>query len=122
LAPLHPLEMNVRNRWNLENTASFNVVAEIVFPPKPVAVIPLPDEVAQATGFNHLMINWEPHGHPPALFAVSHFDFHFYTVDPAVVTAIDCRDAGKPAQLPAGYSLPDIAIPGTLSSTTTPGS
>lgn len=85
---------------------------EMVFPPSPVAVIPLPDEVAQATGFNHLMINWEPHGHPPALFAVPHFDFHFYTVDPAVVTAIDCRDVSKPGQLPEAYALPDITIPG----------
>ncbi len=85
---------------------------EMVFPPPAVAVIPLPDEVAQATGFNHLMINWEHHGHPPALFAIPHFDFHFYTVDPAVVNAMDCSDVGKPAQLPAGYVLPDITIPG----------
>jgi hypothetical protein len=85
---------------------------EMVFPPVPVAVIPLPAEVAKRTGFNHLMINWEPHGHPPALFAVPHFDFHFYTVDPAAVMAMDCSDLSKPAQLPAGYALPDIAIPG----------
>ncbi len=85
---------------------------EMVFPPKPVAVIPLPEEVAEATGFNHLMINWEPHGHPPALFAVPHFDFHFYTVDPVVVAAMDCSDMSKPAQLPESYALPDITIPG----------
>ena len=85
---------------------------EMVFPPAPVAVIPLPDEVKGATGFNHLMINWEAHGHPPALFAVPHFDFHFYTVDPSVVAAIDCSDESKPAQLPEGYALPDITIPG----------
>ena len=84
----------------------------MVLPPSPVAVIPLPEEVARATGFNHLMVNWEPHGHPPALFAVPHFDFHFYTVDPAVVTAIDCHDLGKPERLPEGYALPDITIPG----------
>ncbi|MGD8867908.1 MAG: hypothetical protein PVI01_09760 [Gemmatimonadales bacterium] len=85
---------------------------EPVFPPVPVAVIPLPAEVSKATGFNHLMVNWESHGHPPALFAVPHFDFHFYTVDPAAVTAMDCSDLSKPAELPAGYALPDIAIPG----------
>jgi hypothetical protein len=85
---------------------------EMVFPPKPVAVIPLPQEVVGATGFNHLMVNWEPHGHPPALFAEPHFDFHFYTVDPAAVTAIDCGDVAKPARLPEGYALPDITIPG----------
>jgi hypothetical protein len=43
---------------------------------------------------------------------VPHFDFHFYTVDPAAVTAMDCSDLSKPAELPAGYALPDIAIPG----------
>ena len=85
---------------------------ELVFPPPPVAVIPLPDEVTQATGFNHLMINWEHHGHPPALFMIPHFDFHFYTVDPAVVSAMDCGNLSKPAQLPDGYALPDVTIPG----------
>ncbi|MGD8698903.1 MAG: hypothetical protein PVJ43_06415 [Gemmatimonadales bacterium] len=85
---------------------------EMVFPPVPVAVIPLPVEVAERTGFNHLTIDWEPHGHPPALFTVPHFDFHFYTVDPAAVSAVDCSDSSKPAQLPAGYALPDITIPG----------
>jgi hypothetical protein len=85
---------------------------ELVFPPVPVAIIPLPTEVAKETGFNHLMINWENHGHPPALFAVPHFDFHFYAVDPAAVAAVDCADLGKPAQLPEGYALPDISIPG----------
>ncbi len=40
---------------------------EMVWPPQPIAIIPLPEEVTQAIGFNHLMINWEHHGHPPAL-------------------------------------------------------
>jgi hypothetical protein len=85
---------------------------EMVFPPVPAAVVRLPAEVAKRTGFNHLMINWENHGHPPALFAIPHFDFHFYTVDPAAVSAIDCSDLRKPTQLPQGYALPDIAVPG----------
>jgi hypothetical protein len=86
--------------------------AEMVFPPVPAAVIALPAEVAKATGFNHLMINWEAHGHPPAVFAVPHFDFHFYTVDPALVTGIDCGDLRKPVDVPEGYALPDVAVPG----------
>lgn len=84
---------------------------EMVFPPPPIAIIPFPEEVTRATGFNHLMINWEHHGHPPALFAVPHFDFHFYTVDPAEAAAMDCSDVSKPSQLPAGYALPDLTIP-----------
>lgn len=85
---------------------------EMVWPPPSVAVIPLPAEVTQALGFNHLMINWEHHGHPPNLFMTPHFDFHFYTVDPAEVAAMDCSDLSKPSQLADGYALPDITIPG----------
>lgn len=85
---------------------------EMVFPPRSLASIPLPAEVARVTGYDHLGVNWEPHGHPPALFLTPHFDFHFYTVDPARVAAIDCADQSKPAATPAGYALPDLEIPG----------
>ena len=84
----------------------------MVFPPAPTAVIPLPADVARATGFDHLGVNWEPHGHPPALFLTPHFDFHFYTIPPDRVAAIDCADTRKPSQLPAAYALPDVDIPG----------
>jgi hypothetical protein len=85
---------------------------EMVFPPVPEAVIPLPVEIATATGFSHLAVNWETHGHPPAPFMTPHFDFHFYTIAPEQVQAIDCADTRKPAALPPGYALPDIEIPG----------
>ncbi len=85
---------------------------EMVFPPPFVGLVPLPQEVASATGFNHLAVNWEPHGHPPALFLTPHFDFHFYTVDPARVRTIDCADRRKPTVVPAAYTLPDLDIPG----------
>ena len=90
--------------------------AEAVFPPLILASIPLPAEAVSATGFTHLSVSWESHGHPPALFLTPHFDFHFYTISPAAVQAIDCGDLTKPTQLPAGYTLPDITIPdmGTL--------
>jgi hypothetical protein len=84
----------------------------MTFPPVPNAIIPLPAEVAKTTGFDHLGVNWEAHGHPPALFLTPHFDFHFYTVGADRVQAIDCADSRKPTQLPAEYSLPDITIPG----------
>jgi hypothetical protein len=77
-----------------------------------VGVLPLPKAVAAATGFDHVGVNWEPHGHPPALFMVPHFDFHFYTMDSAAVMAIDCDDVTKPSTVPAGYVLPDVEIPG----------
>jgi hypothetical protein len=84
----------------------------MTFPPVPTAVIPLPAEAATATGFNHLSVHWELHGHPPAVFMTPHFDFHFYTTSPAEAAAIDCADLRKPASTPAGYVLPDIEIPG----------
>lgn len=85
---------------------------EMVFPPPFVGVVPLPPDVAAATGFDHLGVNWEPHGHPPSLFLTPHFDFHFYTIDPDRVGSIACADLSKPAELPNGYTLPDMDIPG----------
>jgi hypothetical protein len=86
--------------------------APMVFPPVLVAAIRLPVEVREATGFDHLGVNWEAHGHPPALYMSPHFDFHFYTRSPAEIAAVDCSNREKPASLPNGYALPDIEIPG----------
>ncbi len=90
--------------------------AEFAFPPVLVAAVRLPAEVREATGVDHLGINWEAHGHPPALFMTPHFDFHFFTLSPAEIAAVDCSDLEKPASLPSGYTLPDMEIPdlGTL--------
>lgn len=89
--------------------------APMVWPPEQLADLELPVE-ARALGIDHLGINWEAHGHPPATFMTPHFDFHFYSVSRETVRAIDCSDVSKPSSLPAGYALPDIAIPdmGTL--------
>jgi hypothetical protein len=39
---------------------------------------------APSTGFDHVMINWNPHGHvPPGVYTVPHFDFHFFLIDRA---------------------------------------
>jgi Hypothetical protein TTHB210 len=75
---------------------------------------------APATGFDHLMIDWHPLGHPPKnIYTVPHFDFHFYLVDQKTqlayhyvhpetpdMTGVNMPD---PALLPAGYFIP----PGT---------
>lgn len=86
--------------------------AEMLFPPPNIGMVPMPAEVASATGFSHLSMNWEAHGHPPALFLTPHFDFHFYTIDPATQMAMDCSDLSKPTELAAGYTLPDMELPG----------
>jgi hypothetical protein len=86
------------------------------WPPVRIAAFPLPDAVRSATGFENLTMYWEAHGHPPGPYLTPHFDFHFNTIATADVDSIDCSDSAKPVQLPAGYALPDMAIPelGTL--------
>jgi len=85
---------------------------EMVWPPQELAAVALPAEARAALGIDHLGINWEANGHPPESFLTQHFDFHFYNITQAEVQAIDCADEAKPGQVPAGYALPDIDIPG----------
>jgi len=88
----------------------------MVWPPVAAATIPLSQAAKAATGFDNITLYWEAHGHPPAPYMVPHFDFHFNTITPAQIAAIDCADSTKPAQPPAAYQLPDVDIPdlGTL--------
>ena len=97
--------------------------APMVWPPVAAAVIPLPDHVRGATGFDNLTFFWEPHGHPPGPFLTPHFDFHFNTSSAADLKAMDCADSTKPAALPVGYELLDATIPqlGTLIGLCVPG-
>ncbi len=77
----------------------------------PTASIDLPGVVSAQTALKQLTIDWVPGGHPPASFVTPHFDFHFYTITPAEIAAIDCKDERKPSAPPAGYALPDIPLP-----------
>lgn len=44
-------------------------------------IVPLHLKAKQATPFNHVGLNWNPHGHiPEGVFDVPHFDIHFYTI------------------------------------------
>jgi len=69
-------------------------------------------EAARAAGYDHAMLDWNPHGHEPAhLFDVPHFDMHFYMMEKAEVEAIDPASAGAsirpdPALMPASYAPP----------------
>jgi hypothetical protein len=84
----------------------------MVWPPAQMAAVPLPAEARRALGLDHLGLNWEAHGHPPAPFMTPHFDFHFYNMAMQDVGSIDCTDLSKPAHLPERYELPDIDVPG----------
>jgi hypothetical protein len=85
---------------------------KMVWPPPVAATIRLPADVREATGFDNFQLSWEHHGHPPGAYLAPHFDFHFYTEAADRVSAIDCSNAAKPAQLPLGYALPDVTVPG----------
>src|SRR5215212_11365652 len=81
-------------------------------------VLPMPT-TGSKTFVNHVVINWNPAGHPPPhIYEVPHFDFHFYFVGEAErnnVSFASAAESGEPAQqppgelMPAGYVIP----PGT---------
>ncbi|MGY1663056.1 DUF5602 domain-containing protein [Geodermatophilus sp. SYSU D00705] len=78
-------------------------------------MIDMPDE-AEATAFDHLMLNWNPQGHEPAeLFGRPHFDFHFAMLDMAAMEAITPNDpeyAAKAERLPETRYVPqDYTVP-----------
>jgi hypothetical protein len=72
----------------------------------------LPKEAA-GTPFDHIDVNWNPQGHPPAgIYSVPHFDFHFYLITPQEESQITARgeDVARcfkkpaPGVMPAGYA------------------
>lgn len=85
--------------------------APMVWPPKADVSVDFAPAVKEQTGFTFATIYWEPHGHPPAVYTVPHFDVHFYFVPADQVQSVDCKDTTKPRLLPTAYSLPDVDIP-----------
>jgi hypothetical protein len=83
----------------------------MVWPPKAAASLDMPAAALQQSGLTEMTMYWEAGGHPPGAFMTPHFDFHFYTVTPAEIATMDCKDASKPAALPAAFALPDIPLP-----------
>jgi hypothetical protein len=68
---------------------------------------------APATGFDHVLIDWHPHGHPPkGIYTVPHFDFHFYLISLKKQRAIHYVHEESPNM--AGVVLPpkDLIPPG----------
>ncbi|MFZ2528112.1 MAG: DUF5602 domain-containing protein [Rhodococcus sp. (in: high G+C Gram-positive bacteria)] len=56
------------------------------------------------TAIDHITVDWNPHGHDPAMFfGAPHFDMHFYMIDDAAVAAID---PGTPDYLALGTNYP----------------
>ena len=75
---------------------------------------------APATGYDHVVLNWNPKGHPPqGVYSVPHFDVHFYVISRASQEAVTFQgnEAGPGLAppdarlIPAGYVVPpDTAV------------
>lgn len=51
-------------------------------------ILDLPS-TSDAFPFNFVMLNWNPHGHPPAgIYDLPHFDLHFYMMPESEALAI----------------------------------
>jgi len=82
--------------------------------------VALPPAMA-VTGFDHVGLNWNPHGHAPdPIYGVPHFDLHFYLLSDAGLQQISgmgddkARTYAAPDadEVPAGYILaPDTGVP-----------
>ena len=80
--------------------------------------LPLPKH-GPKTGYTHVVIDWNPHGHPPPhVYTVPHFDFHFYGISAAAVKKVSFTGPKDPATqvsnaalVPADYKvIPDTAV------------
>jgi hypothetical protein len=76
--------------------------------------LPLPPEAA-VTGFDHVLLNWNPFGHAPeGVFDVDHLDVHFYLTVEAAREAIDTSDPAfweKAAREPEPDLMPADFVP-----------
>ncbi len=81
-------------------------------------IIPLHQKSLTVTPFDHMELDWDPQGHPPAgIYTVPHFDFHFYKISLAAQMAIPAEDNSTAVFFnnypPTGY-LPAGYVPGPV--------
>jgi hypothetical protein len=85
-------------------------------------VIDLPLPAENPTPFRVVSVDWAPRGHPPVMYGLPHFDFHFYLIDgevrdailpgdPPDLVAFEGRGSRAPAEglLPVHYVYPGEA-------------
>ncbi|HVE61540.1 MAG TPA: hypothetical protein VNA26_06960 [Chitinophagaceae bacterium] len=85
-------------------------------------VLSLDQKAKETTAFDHIVIHWNPQGHPPAnIFTTPHFDFNFYTITPAERMAIPPYMPSTAAKfdnlppagfMPASYAANPGGVPG----------
>jgi hypothetical protein len=74
--------------------------------------LPMPKH-GPKTGYTHVVIDWNPHGHPPPhVYTVPHFDFHFYGISAAAVKKVSFRGPKDPATKVSNRALvpPDYKV------------
>lgn len=83
-------------------------------------LLPMP-EVYKIPPYEHVMLNWNPHGHEPTeIYGAPHFDFHFYTITNEVRSKITCSGDDEaiclkkpdPDYLPQYYAPTPAGVPG----------
>ncbi len=116
----NPSEVGIRM-----SAASLNgLPAEDAVPPR-MLILALPAQ-ASATAFDHVMLNWNSHGHEPAvLFGKPHFDMHFYMIDQEAVEKINPSSpdfSTRAANLPTPKYIPVdyVTPPGLPAENTVP--
>lgn len=80
-----------------------------------VITLRLPNK-AEGMPFNHIDLDWNPHGHEPEMFyGDKHFDFHFYMISPEEKMQITDPVKGEiypaPEYVPEGYFTPGGLVP-----------
>lgn len=74
-------------------------------------VLPLHPKALETTPFKFIGVEWAPAGHPPQnIYTLPHFDFHYYMVPQAEVTA--ATDMNKILLEPAADYIPDNHVAG----------
>lgn len=64
--------------------------------------------------YNHMMVDWNPHGHEPDnIYGLPHFDFHFYFISNEQREAISCMGDDRDVCLmqPDADEIPSYYVP-----------
>ena len=73
-------------------------------------VLTLHQKAKGITPFDHIVLNWNVHGHEPQhVYDIPHFDFHFYKIslaDQLAIPPYEVAPAGFDNEPPAGYLPP----------------
>lgn len=75
--------------------------------------LPLPAGISTPP-WDHIALDWNPQGHPPAVYQLPHFDFHFYTISRSEQAAIQggADTVTVPAvNVPQDYASGVMAVP-----------